>query len=408
MANNSEQKMLTFKEALTRIESSITPLSGSEQVSIVDALGRVAKQDVNSPIAVPAHTNSAMDGYAFRFDDITPSGEPTHLIIIGGALAGKPFDGEVKSGECVRIMTGAVLPQGADTVVMQEQVEATDSGALIGGEISKGQNVRQAGEDLQQGGVALAAGKRIRPAELGLLASIGVSDLTVTRRPKVAFFSTGDELRSIGERLEVGQIYDSNRYTLMGMLKDLGVEIEDMGIIPDDRRMTREAFTAAAATADMLITSAGVSVGEADYIAETLASLGSVDFWKLAIKPGRPLAFGQIGNAQFFGLPGNPVAVMVTFHQFVVPALRRMMGESTTLMPRFRVQCDAHLRKIPGRLEFQRGVLFQTKEGSWRVTTTGQQGSGILNSMSQANCFIILSEESSSVEPGMEVVIQPF
>ncbi|MDP7522648.1 MAG: molybdopterin molybdotransferase MoeA, partial [Arenicellales bacterium] len=224
MANNSEQKMLTFKEALTRIESSITPLSGSEQVSIVDALGRVAKQDVNSPIAVPAHTNSAMDGYAFRFDDITPSGESTHLIIIGGALAGKPFGGEVKSGECVRIMTGAVLPQGADTVVMQEQVEVTDSGALVGGEISKGQNVRQAGEDLQQGGVALAAGKRIRPAELGLLASIGVSDLTVTRRPKVAFFSTGDELRSIGERLEVGQIYDSNRYTLMGMLKDLGVE----------------------------------------------------------------------------------------------------------------------------------------------------------------------------------------
>lgn len=408
MAYPNKEKRLTFSEALNRIESSITPLSGSEHVSIGDALGRVSSEDILSPIAVPAHTNSAMDGYAFRYEDIPSAGKSADLMVIGRALAGKPFVGEVKGGECVRVMTGAVLPDGADTVVMQEKVDATDSGVSIVGRVTQGENVREAGEDLKQGGVAIEAGKRIRPAELGLLASIGVSDIKVVPRPKVALFSTGDELRSIGESLETGQIYDSNRYTLMGMLKDLGVEVNDLGIIPDDRKKTEDAFATAAATSDMVITSAGVSVGEADFIAETLANLGRVDFWQLAIKPGRPLAFGTIGGSKFFGLPGNPVAVMVTFYQFVAPALRRMMGERSIGEPKFRVTCDAYLRKVPGRREFQRGVLYKAPEGVWRVTTTGQQGSGILNSMSQANCFIILPEASSSIEPGMEVEIQPF
>jgi molybdopterin molybdotransferase len=291
---------------------------------------------------------------------------------------------------------------------MQEQV------ALEGGRISvgpghrAGENLRRAGEDLAQGQVALAAGKRLGPAELGLLASLGMAEVPVRRRPRVAFFSTGDELCSIGEVLDEGDVYDSNRYTLYGMLSRLGVEPVDLGVIPDRPEALRGAFRDAAGSADAVITSGGVSVGEADYVKAVLAQLGQVDFWKIAMKPGRPLAFGLIGDCPFFGLPGNPVAVMVTFYQLVQPALRRLAGETEYLPWRFPVPCQTRLRKRPGRTELQRGLLELDPDGQLSVRTTGKQGSGILSSMSQADCFIVLPAESGDVEPGDLVLVEPF
>jgi molybdopterin molybdotransferase len=305
-------------------------------------------------------------------------------------------------------MTGAKMPDGLDTVIMQEQVECVDDTILIGSGHKPGQNVRQAGEDLAVGAVAVSAGTRIDPAELGLFASLGVAEVEVARRLRVAFFSTGDELRSIGEPLAEGEIYDSNRYTLHGMLTRLGVELLDMGVIADQREAIGDAFRRAASMADVIITTGGVSVGEADYVKEILAETGTVDFWKLAIKPGRPLAFGTVRDAFFFGLPGNPVAVMVTFYEFVQPALRRMMGQQGLRPARFRVPCRSRLKKRPGRMEFQRGLLQVADNGSLSVSRTGAQGSGMLSSMSSANCFIILPTDSGSVEPGDMVDVEPF
>jgi molybdopterin molybdotransferase len=348
-----------------------------------------------------------MDGYAINAAEIPAEGT-RELEVIGTSWAGRPFQGEVGAGQCVRIMTGAAMPLGTDTVIMQEQVTSSGGNIRFDARHRPGQNVRQAGEDIARGAVVLAPGRRLVPADLGLLASLGVGELGVRRRLRVAFFSTGDELRGIGEPLGPGDIYDSNRYTLHGMLSRLGAEIIDMGVIRDVREDTRRAFADAARIADVVITSGGVSVGEADFVKETLDEIGQVDFWKVAMKPGRPLAFGRIKDAYFFGLPGNPVSVMVTFYLFAQPALRTLMGEPEGAALRIRVPCASRLKKRPGRVEFQRGVLEPDETGRTRVRKTGPQGSGILTSMSEANCFIILSLESEGVEPGTEVEVMPF
>ena len=402
-----DPKSLSADAALEQVKSGAVRIKGIEKIAIREALNRILAEDIRSHINVPTGTNSAMDGYAVNSGDI-PAGGSAGLSVLGTAWAGQPFGGELTAGSCVRIMTGAIMPDGADTVIIQEDVQVTGSGIIIDGATRKGDNVRQAGEDIAAGDLILTRGRRLNPADIGLIASLGIAEVCVVRRLRVAFFSTGDELRSIGETLSDGAIYDSNRYTLYGMLERMGADIIDMGVIKDDRDDLEEAFSIAAANADVLITSGGVSVGEADYIKEILAKLGKVDFWKVAIKPGRPLAFGRVGNAVFFGLPGNPVSVMVTFYEFVQPALRKMIGEDDAGILSLRARCDSRLKKRPGRVEYQRGILQKDQDGNLVVVKTGAQGSGILRSMSQANCFIILPIDSDGVEPGAFVDIQPF
>jgi molybdopterin molybdotransferase len=346
-----------------------------------------------------------MDGYAIRHADL--GADEVALKVVGTALAGQPYGGSIASGECIRIMTGAVVPPSMDTIVMQEHTRTSSDRVIIGTGQRKGQNLRRAGEDLQRGGVALVKGKLLVPADIGLIASLGIAEVPVYRRLRVAFFSTGDELVSIGSPLAEGQIYDSNRYTLYGMLSRLGVDFIDMGVIRDDPALLEKAFADAAEVADVIITSGGVSVGEADFIKDLLNQLGEVLFWKIAMKPGRPLAYGKVGKAHFFGLPGNPVSVMVTFYQFVRDALYVLMGrDPVPPLPVLQVECTSALKKAPGRTEFQRGVLTCDDTGRWRVRVTGEQGSGILRSMSEANCFIILPTDQGNVEVGTMVDVQ--
>ena len=405
-ADDYDPNSMPVEKAREFIRAFLDPVKGVERVAVRAALGRVLAQDVVSPLTVPAYDNSAMDGYAVRMADLSPDGEVT-LRLIGTSYAGVLFDGTVEPGECVRIMTGGKLPEGTDTVVIQERVQAEGKAVRIGSGHRKGQNVRRAGEDVAAGQIVLRAGAGIRPAELGVAASLGIAELSVYRRLRVAFFSTGDELRSIGTQLVEGQIYDSNRYTLYGMLTRLGCEVIDMGVVRDDPALLETAFREASAMADVIITSGGVSVGEADFIKDILHRLGEVLFWKIAMKPGRPLAYGRIGDAHFFGLPGNPVAVMVTFYEFVRDALLALMGKTgSAAFPTFHVPCVSPLKKAPGRTEFQRGVLFQDESGTWRVRVTGEQGSGILSSMSEANCFIVLPEATGNVAAGTIVEVQ--
>ena len=398
---------LSMRQALEAIAANVKPVRGRHALDLRRALGHRVAVPVISPIDVPAHRNSAMDGYALNGADL-PSEGTRELKVVGRAMAGTPFSGTIGPGECVRIMTGAKMPVGTDTVVIQERAEANGDLVRVDSGNSPLQNVREAGEDISAGSIVLDAGRKIGPAELGLLASLGVPEVVVRRRVRVAFFSSGDEIRSIGEPLAEGQIYDSNRYTLYGMLSRLGADVVDMGVIPDREETISEALEEAAATADLILTSGGVSVGEADYIASCLRRLGSVHFSKVAIKPGRPLTFGHIGGTPFFGLPGNPVAVMITFLQFVRPGLKIMMGEASPLTPAFKVRSRSRLRKSPGRTEFQRGILEQDAQGELTVKSTGRQGSGVLSSMSTGNCFILLPENAGTVEPGDWVDVQPF
>ena len=398
---------LSAAEALARILEAVDPIQGLEKVELRSAINRVLGEDIRSAIDVPSHDNSAMDGYAVIGADIPESGT-RELTVIGTIFAGKPLQHAVKSGTCARIMTGGVMPGGADTVVIQERTEHNGDRVTIGNDTRPGDNVRCAGEDIRAGDTILHAGVRLTPADIGLIASLGTGEVMVTRKPRVAFFSTGDELQSIGETLAPGNVYDSNRYTLYGMLNRLGVEIIDMGVIRDVREDITAAFNQAASYADVIITSGGVSVGEADYIKEILGQLGQVNFWKVAIKPGRPLAFGRLQNAYFFGLPGNPVSVMVTFYQFVQPALIKLMGNRYIEPLTTTARCTSKLKKRAGRVEYQRGILDRDESGRLVVEKTGAQGSGILSSMSQANCFIILPMETEAIEPGMEVEVQPF
>jgi len=405
-AHEDDPNALSVAQALARIGATIKPVAGTESVALRSALGRITARDIESPVNVPPYPNSAMDGYAVLSADL--GADPVSLAVAGTAWAGTPFNDTVRSGQCVRIMTGAKLPAGADTVVMQEDVVREGDRVRIGAGHQQGQNVRHIGEDISQGGVVLPAGRQIVPADLGLLASLGLGEVPVVRRLRVAFFSTGDELRSIGQMLQDGQIYDSNRYTLFGMLQRLGVELLDLGVVGDDRESIASALTQAADIADVVITSGGVSVGDADYVKELLASMGRVDFWKIAMKPGRPLAFGQLGESDFFGLPGNPVSVMATFYQLVQPSLRRMMGCTLDTPLTLRARCTTRLKKRPGRQDFQRGILSRNAEGELTVRTTGPQGSHVLSSMSQANCFIVLAADSGDVSEGTLVDVQPF
>jgi molybdopterin molybdotransferase len=346
-----------------------------------------------------------------RHADLKAGGE-TWLRIAGTAYAGRPFEGAVAPGEALRIMTGAIVPPGLDSIIVQEVVRVDGDGVVIPPGQRLGQNFRHAGEDLRAGQPALKAGKLLRPAEIGLLASLGQVEVTLKRRLRVAVFSTGDELGALGNRLKPGQVYDSNRYTLWGMLQRLGCEVLDMGVVKDDPAALEAALLEAAGSSDAIITSGGVSVGEADFIRELMARLGEVAFWKIAMKPGRPMAFGKVGgidnggnSAWLFGLPGNPVAVMVTFYQFVRPALLKMMGAEPAELPLFQVSCSAALKKVPGRTEFLRGILYQEQD-VWRVRPTGAQGSGILRSMSDANCFIVLEHDRANVAAGELVSVQ--
>lgn len=384
-----------------------------ESIALRSALGRVLARDIVSAIDVPAHDNSAMDGYALRGADLAPQGD-TVLRIAGTGFAGQSFGGAVPPGQCVRIMTGAVMPEGLDTVVPQEftKAEGSDAVRIPAGAVRTGDNRRLKGEDLALGSSALKAGRLLRPADLGLLASLGQAEVPVLRKLRVAFFSTGDELRSIGEPLDEGCVYDSNRYTIWAMLQRLGCEVIDLGVVRDDPPALRQAFASAAASADAVITSGGVSVGEADHTKKIMAELGDVLFWRIAMRPGRPMAIGRITKgghqAILFGLPGNPVAVMVTFYAFVRDALRAMSGMTPTTQPMLRAACSTPLRKKPGRTEYQRGIVTRTADGRWQVAITGSQGSGILSSMSAANGMVVLHHKQGNVNAGDEVDVIPF
>jgi molybdopterin molybdotransferase len=392
---------LRVDKAREAILACLSPITEIQRVPTQQVLGRVLAEDIVPGIDVPAHDNSAMDGYAVRFADLEKP-----LKEIGAALAGKPFTGKIGPGECVRIMTGAVMPAGTDTVVIQEVVKKEDDRIVVPPGQKKAQNVRYAGEDLKIGVPVLKAGRLLNPADVGLIASLGIAEVRVKRRLRVAFFATGDELASIGAPLKEGEIYDSNRYTVHGMLARLGVEAIDMGVVRDDPAALERAFLSAAKH-DVIITTGGVSVGEADFIKQMMAKLGEVLFWKIAMRPGRPMAFGRIGNAFLFGLPGNPVAVMVTFYGFVRDALLHLSGREAAPLPLLKAVSAENLRKVPGRTEYQRGVLF-SEQGEWKVRTTGQQGSGVLRSMSEANCFIVLEHERGSIKAGEPVSVQLF
>lgn len=399
---------LPLATARGQILEAVKPVSGDETQALTEALDRVLFEDVYSGVDVPSHNNSAMDGFAVAAADLPADGERV-FTVAGTAWAGHPYTGEVTTGQCVRIMTGATVPAGLDTVVMQEHVRADRDNAVIAAGHRPGQHVRQAGEDVHTGDLAVAAGTRISAAHVGLLASLGVPTVRVHRRPRVAFFSTGDELRPIGTPLGPGQIYDSNRYSLGAMLTRLNLEPRDMGVVRDDPAALEAALSEAAAEADAVITTGGVSVGAADHVTETLARLGSVGFWKVAMKPGKPIAFGRIGEALFFGLPGNPVSVMATFYQLVQPALERLRGIARPAPPvLLRARCNDRLRKRPGRIEFQRGVLEHEGDGRYTVRGVGHQGAGVLRSMADANCFIVLPAEQDEVAAGSEVMVQPF
>jgi len=407
-ADPFEPGMMSLDDALARIESRIVPVSACERLPIRECLGRVNDEAVRSPHDVPSRPNSAMDGYALAIASLAEDGI-TELQEIGTAYAGRPFTGACGAGQCVRIMTGALIPDGADTVVMQEQAEPGADGRIrVDGDHRAGENIRQAGEDVRQGDIVIEANVRLSPADLGVLASLGLSHLQVRRKPVVAFFSTGDELVAVGEPLEPGKIYDSNRYSLYGMLARMSVDIVDLGVVRDEPQAMREALDEAASRADLILSTGGVSVGEADYIKPALQEVGTTEFWKIAIKPGRPLTLGQIGGSVFMGLPGNPVAVMVTFSQFVVPAIEVLSGAKLKRPALFKARSLDRLRKKPGRYEFQRGIATLDADGEWQVARTGKQGSGILTSMSRANCFIVLPDAVDGIEPGDEVRIQFF
>ena len=396
---------MSVTQARQFIQQFLSPVTETETLPIRQCLGRALAESIISPCNVPAHDNSAMDGIAFHFEDTA-----LPLKLIGTAFAGRPFAQKISAGECVKIMTGAVIPQGADTVEMQERITWQGETATLQQTAKQYQHVRRAGEDLATGQTVLSQGNAMKPADIGLLASLGITKVQVFRTLKVAFFSTGDELVSVGEKLVEGQIYDSNRYTLFGMLTKLGLEISDLGNVPDDRVLLEKTLLQAAQNNDVVITSGGVSVGEADYMKALLAKHGQVLFWKINMKPGRPLAYGKIGanekSAHYFGLPGNPVSAMVTFYQFVQPALHALSGEACRPMPFFKVKCTASIKKATGRTEFQRGILSQAESGEWTVAPLPNQGSGVLSSMSAANCFIVLDETVGHCEAGTLVNVQ--
>jgi molybdopterin molybdotransferase len=393
------------------LASLVQRVTAAESLPLKDAFGKVLARDVISPINVPPHDNSAMDGFAF--DGAALQDQPLALEVVGTALAGAPWGGQVSSGQCIKIMTGAVMPAGLDTVVPQELARVIDGRVAIpAGVLKRGDNRRFKGEDLEQGKPALRAGTCITPAALGLLASVGIARVEVLRPLRVAYFSTGDEILSLGEPPREGAVYDSNRFTLFGLLTRMGVELLDMGVVKDDPLLLEAAFLHASEQADAIITSGGVSVGEADHTKAIMRKLAGGDsgvaFWKIAMRPGRPMAVGRIGNAVLFGLPGNPVAVMVTFLAFVRPALLQMMGCTPQPLPLLQAKSTEAIRKKPGRTEYQRGTVTTSPQGELQVQTTGQQGSGVLSSMAQANGLIVLHHDQGNVAVGDPVDVMMF
>jgi len=415
-----EPELLPVSVALERMQADVAVVQDTETLALRDALNRVLADDIKSPLQVPAYTNSAMDGFAINSEDLPVGKNEAQLKVLGTSWAGRPFQGRLQSGEAVQIMTGGMLPEGADTVVIQEHAEFYSDGhrddqadtIRIDGTTGAGRNVRQAGEDIGVGETVLQSGTVIEPAQLGLISSLGVNQVTVKRRLRVAYFSTGDELRALedyaGKTLGPGEIFDSNRHTLFGLLSNLNVELIDLGVVRDDEESTRAAIKKGAEDADLVITSGGVSAGQADFVSKVIGELGELTFWKLAMRPGRPLVCGLVDGTRFFGLPGNPVAVMVTFYEFVQPTIKKMMGCGNTEVLLFNVTASDSIRKRPGRIEYQRGILSRQIDGSLTVATTGKQGAGRLSSMSLANCIIVLPVECDGIAKGDTVQVQPF
>ena len=397
-----------YEEALSSILHRITPVAETERLAIRDAIHRVVAEDIYADQNVPTDRNSAMDGYACRYSDLAEKNAESRLRLVGTSAAGSPFTGEIDRGGCIRIFTGGVVPDGLDTVVMQEDCSISEDVVTTTNSHRLGQHIRQSGEDITAGEIALSKGRSIGTAELGLLASVGRAEVLVHRKPRVAFFSTGDELRAVGEKLNPGDVYDSNRYTLYGMLQSARVEPVDLGVVRDDLEQTIAALRVGASKADVVVTSAGASVGDADFVKQALETLGELTLWKVAMKPGRPLAFGKIDQTWFFGLPGNPVSVMVTFDKFVRPALNRLKGEKPSIPIRLNARIAKPIRKRPGRLEFQRGILSFDSSGEPVVESTGNQSSGVLTSMSRANCYIVLPLASGDLDAGTTVTVEPF
>jgi len=403
---------ITVDAARRAIAAALVPVTATETLELAAAVGRVLAADVASPIDVPAHDNSAMDGYAFDGAALMTD-TPTVLRPMGTAYAGAPYAGAIGAGECVRIMTGAVMPAGLDTVVPLELCRETGGHVHIdAGKIRRGENLRRRGEDLTAGRAALRAGRVLRPADLGLLASLGFTDVAVRRRLRVAVFSTGDEVQAPGEPLRPGCIYDSNRTSLMAALQRLGMEVSDFGLVRDDPQALQATLHQALAQADAVVTSGGVSAGDADYTREVLARMGQVAFWKVAMRPGRPFAFGELERderrAWLFALPGNPVAALVTFYAFAREALLQLAGATAEPLPALQARCETAIRKRPGRTEFQRGIVSPGDDGHWQVRLTGSQGAGVLRSMSEANCLVVLGHDQGSVAAGEPVTVWLF
>lgn len=407
-----DPQALSASHANAFLAELVQPVREIESVSPMQALDRILAEDVVSPISVPPHDNSAMDGFALRSSDMQ-AGQSTRLRVVGTALAGKAWSGQCGQGECVRIMTGAIMPAGLDTVAPQELVQVDDEQVTLpAGLLQPGDNRRLLGEDLMAGRPALAAGTRLTPAACGLIASLGLAQVKVWRRPRVAYFSTGDEILSLGEPPREGAVYDSNRYTVFGLLTRLGCEVVDLGVVKDQPEQLEAAFRQAAAQTDAIITSGGVSVGEADYTKAMMKKLGEVAFWRIAMRPGRPMAVGRLTegghSALLFGLPGNPVAVMVTFAAFVRPALQKLMGWHAPPQPLLRARAVETMRKKPGRTEYQRGIVERRADGELWVRLTGNQGSGVLSSMVQANGLIVLGHEQPTIQSGDWVDVMMF
>ncbi len=405
----SQPGLLPVADSIAHMRSAIIPVADVETVELHASLDRVIAEAIYSAMNIPSHNNSAMDGYAFLNAHATLE-HP--LRIVGTALAGHPFKGEIQTGECVRIMTGAVVPTTTDAVIMQEQVIATDDFIQLKRVPITGENIRCAGEDITINSLVLEQGKRVSPLDIGLLASLGITHVKVFRRTRIAVLSTGDELKAVGEPLNPGELYDSNRQTLLALLSRINVAVIDCGLVADDPQKIRTAFESAIAQADVIISSGGVSVGDADYTKDVLQSLGKINFWKVAIKPGKPFAFGSFNKPQnkncwFFGLPGNPVSAVVTYHQLVLPALRHLAGEKFEPALSISATTESHLKKQQGRADYQRGVL-QEVDGENIVKSTGNQGSGVLSSIAKANSYIFLEQERGSVTKGEKVQVIPF